>query len=118
MNLCLQATRLDLVDPLRAPQIKALLADGALQLRLFDGQDLVEITHPDYPGARLVCCHNPALEDERACNAPSCWRPPKKNSRPSPRPTLHARPLRVSTNPAAPGMKHQLVNPNDTRSRS
>ena len=38
---------------------------GALQLSLFDKQNLVEIAHPDYPGERLVCCHNPALADER-----------------------------------------------------
>ena len=41
-------------------------SDGALQLSLFDEQNLFEITHPDYPGERLVCCHNPALADERA----------------------------------------------------
>ena len=29
-------------------------------------KNLVEISHPDYPGERLVCCHNPALADERA----------------------------------------------------
>ena len=40
--------------------------DGALQLSLFDEQNLFEITHPDYPGERLVCCHNPALAEERA----------------------------------------------------
>jgi hypothetical protein len=62
----LRPAQLDWISALRAPQIKALVSDGALQLSLFDQQDLVEITHPDYPGERLVCCHNPALEDERA----------------------------------------------------
>ena len=40
--------------------------DGPLQLTLFDQTDLVEITHPDYPGERLVACRNPALAEERA----------------------------------------------------
>ena len=52
---------------LRAPQIAALAADnGPLQMSLFDQQDLAEITHPDYPGERLVACRNPALATERA----------------------------------------------------
>ncbi len=51
---------------LRAPQIAALAADdGPLQRSLFDQQDLAEITHPDYPGERLVACRNPALAAER-----------------------------------------------------
>ena len=52
---------------LRAPQIAALAAaDGPLQLTLFDQQDLAEITHPDYPGERLIACRNPLLAAERA----------------------------------------------------
>jgi hypothetical protein len=52
---------------LRAPQIAALAAaDGPLQLTLFDQQDLAEITHPDYPGERLIACRNPLLATERA----------------------------------------------------
>ncbi|MEO7942504.1 MAG: IS1634 family transposase [Marmoricola sp.] len=52
---------------LRAPAIKKLAADtGPLQPTLFDQQDLAEITHPDYPGERLVACRNPFLADERA----------------------------------------------------
>ena len=46
---------------LRAPAIAALAADdGPLQLSLFDQADLAEITHPDYPGERLIACRNPA----------------------------------------------------------
>jgi transposase len=57
---------LDWVSALRAPQIKALASDdGPLQLSLFDQVNLVEITHPDYPGERLVVCRNPALAAER-----------------------------------------------------
>jgi transposase len=62
----LRPAHLDWLSALRAPQINALVNDGALQLSLFDEQNLVEISHPDYPGERLVCCHNPALADERA----------------------------------------------------
>jgi hypothetical protein len=51
---------------LRAPAIATLAADdGPLQLSLFDQQDLAEISHPDYPGERLVACRNPALAAER-----------------------------------------------------
>ena len=57
---------LDWITALRAPQVKALVRDGALQLSLFDQMDLAEITHPDYPGERLVACKNPLLEAERA----------------------------------------------------
>lgn len=57
---------LEWVTALRAPSIKALAAVGAIQLSLFDETDLAEITHPDYPGERLVVCRNPALAAERA----------------------------------------------------
>jgi hypothetical protein len=55
------------VTALRAPAIAKLAADdGPLQLPLFDQADLAEISHPDYPGERLVACRNPALAAERA----------------------------------------------------
>jgi Transposase DDE domain len=57
---------LDWITALRAPQVKNLVRDGALQLSLFDQADLAEITHPDFPGERLVACKNPFLEAERA----------------------------------------------------
>src|SRR5215471_15563829 len=50
---------------LRAPAIKRLADDGPLQMSLFDTQDLAEIASADYPGERLIACHNPALADER-----------------------------------------------------
>jgi hypothetical protein len=58
--------RLDWITALRAPQVKALVRDGDLQLSLFDVQDLAEITSPDFPGERLVACMNPFLAAERA----------------------------------------------------
>jgi transposase len=62
----LRPAHLDWISALRADQIRVLVNDAALQLSLFDEQNLLEVTHPDYPGERLVCCHNPALADERA----------------------------------------------------
>jgi hypothetical protein len=56
---------LDFITALRAPQIKALVEAGAIQLSLFDTQDLFEITHPEYPRERLVACKNPLLALER-----------------------------------------------------
>jgi hypothetical protein len=61
------ATDFDWITALRAPAIAKLARDdGPLQMSLFDTQDLAEITHPDYPGERLIACRNPALAVERA----------------------------------------------------
>jgi hypothetical protein len=58
---------LDWITALRAPAIAALASDdGPLQMSLFDVQNFAEITHPDFPGERLVCCRNPALAHSRA----------------------------------------------------
>ena len=55
------------ITALRAPAIKKLMADGGpLQLSLFGQQDLAEISHPDYPGERLIACRNPVLAADRA----------------------------------------------------
>jgi hypothetical protein len=54
------------ITALRAPAIQKLAARQAIQLSMFDQTDLAEITSPDYPDERLVCCRNPALADERA----------------------------------------------------
>jgi transposase len=61
----LRPAQLDWITALRAPQIKTLVETDALQLSLFDEHDLAEIDSPDYPGERLVCCHNPALAEQR-----------------------------------------------------
>ena len=61
------AADFDWITALRAPAIATLAADdGPLQMSLFDTHDLAEITHPDYPGERLIACRNPALAVERA----------------------------------------------------
>ena len=58
---------MDWITALKAPAIAALARDdGPLQMSLFDAQNFAEITHPDYPGERLICCHNPVLEADRA----------------------------------------------------
>jgi transposase len=63
----LEPAGLDWITALRAPQIRALIDAGPLQLDLFDDQtDLAEITSSDYPGERLVVCRNPVLAKERA----------------------------------------------------
>lgn len=54
------------ITALRAPQIRALAENGALQLGLFDIRDMAEINHPDYPGERLIVCRNPVLAEQRA----------------------------------------------------
>ena len=35
-------------------------------MSLFDQQDLAELSHPDYPGERLIADRNPYLAAERA----------------------------------------------------
>jgi hypothetical protein len=58
---------MDWVTALKAPAIAKLAeGDGPLQMSLFDTQHFAEITHPDYPRERLICCHNPVLEADRA----------------------------------------------------
>ena len=57
---------LDWITALRSPAIQALVQDQALQLSLFDEQDLFEFTSALYPDERLVACRNPLLADKRA----------------------------------------------------
>jgi len=54
------------ITALTSGAIRELVEKGALQLSLLDQQNLAEITSPDYPSERLVVCHNPLLEEERA----------------------------------------------------
>ena len=56
---------LDWITALRAPQIRELVNGGALQLSLFDEQDLAEIQCDEYPNERLIACRNPLLAQER-----------------------------------------------------
>jgi Transposase DDE domain len=54
------------ITALKAPQVKKLVADGELQLSLFDEHNLAEIASDDYPGERLVVCRNPLVTAERS----------------------------------------------------
>jgi transposase len=53
------------VSALRGQAIRELVDTGALQLSLFDEQNLAEIRSPAYPGERLMACFNPLLAEER-----------------------------------------------------
>jgi hypothetical protein len=53
------------ITALKAPQIKKLVADGDLQLSLFDEHNLAEISSQDYPSERLIVCRNPLVAVER-----------------------------------------------------
>lgn len=54
------------ITALRPEAINKLLAGGAIQRGLFDERNLFELTHPDFPGERLVACRNPDLAERRA----------------------------------------------------
>src|SRR3712207_6862101 len=43
----------------------ALVEQEAIQLSLFDQQDLAEISCADYPDERLIACRNPLLAEQR-----------------------------------------------------
>jgi transposase len=53
------------ITALSSGAIRELVDNGALQLSLLDEKNLAEITSPDYPGERLMVCHNPLLKEER-----------------------------------------------------
>ena len=53
------------ITALTSGAIRELVQKGALQLSLLDEKNLAEITSPDYPGERLMVCHNPLLGEER-----------------------------------------------------
>jgi len=54
------------ITALRAPAIRKLVAEGSLQLSLFDLKNLAQISSPDYPDARIIVCYNPAVAEDRA----------------------------------------------------
>ncbi len=49
------------ITALKSTQIRSLVEGEALQLGLFDERNLLELSHPDYPGERLIACRNPEL---------------------------------------------------------
>lgn len=56
----------DWIAALRPEAIRKLADSGVLQMDLFDQRDLFELTHPDFPGERLIACRNPELAKRRA----------------------------------------------------
>lgn len=55
----------DWITALRSGAIRKLMNGGAIQLGLFDERNLFALSHPDYPGERLVACRNPDLAFRR-----------------------------------------------------
>ena len=53
------------ISALRSEKVRQLVDSGALQLSLFDEQNLAEIASRDFPGERLTACFNPLLAEER-----------------------------------------------------
>jgi len=54
------------ITALKSTQIRSLLESETLQMGLFDERNLLELTHPDYPGERLMACRNPELAKLRS----------------------------------------------------
>jgi len=57
---------IDWIAALKPAQIRKLINQREIQWGLFDERNFVEITHPDYPGERLVVCRNPLMAARRA----------------------------------------------------
>ena len=66
INALRQREGIDWITALRTGAIRTLVDGGHLQLGLFDQRNLFEVTHPDFPGERLVACRNPQLALLRA----------------------------------------------------
>jgi transposase len=56
----------DWITALRSSAIHKLVDAHQVQIDLFDERSHFQLTHPDYPGERLVACRNPALAERRA----------------------------------------------------
>jgi transposase len=53
------------ITALKTGAIRKLMDVEAIQLTLFDQRNLFELTHPDFPGEKLVACRNPDLAFRR-----------------------------------------------------
>jgi hypothetical protein len=71
INALREERGVDWITALRPGAIRQLVQDGAVQLDLFDERNLFELTHPDFPGERLVACRNPVLARRRAAKRQS-----------------------------------------------
>ena len=59
---------IDWITALRPEAIRKLVNDKTIQMGLFDERNLFELTHPDFPGERMVACRNPELAKRRDRN--------------------------------------------------
>ena len=68
------------ITALKAPQIRKLVKEGAVQLSVFDEMNLAEIACEKlHPGQRLVVCRNPLVAEERARKrTESCLKAPRR----------------------------------------
>ena len=57
---------IDWITALRSGQIAKLMEDGTINISLFDQRNLFELSHPRFPGERLVVCRNPLVAGKRA----------------------------------------------------
>jgi len=55
----------DWITALKSGAIRKLCDECAIQLTLFDEQNLFEFAHADFPGERLIACRNPELAHHR-----------------------------------------------------
>ena len=53
------------ITALKSGQIRSLIEAGSIQMGLFDERNLFELTHPDFPGQRLIACRNVELQKLR-----------------------------------------------------
>jgi transposase len=56
----------DWISALRHASIQPLVAAKVITPSLFDARGIAEISHPDFPGERLIACFNPYMAEERA----------------------------------------------------
>jgi hypothetical protein len=73
--------RLDWISALRAEGIRKLREADAIQLPLFEKQDLAEVTCEHFPDERLIVCRNPALAEERSRKREALLRATEKKHR-------------------------------------
>jgi transposase len=66
INEIKQTEGIDWITALRTGAIRKLVDGGHIQFGLFDQRNLFELTHPSFPGERLVACRNEELARSRA----------------------------------------------------
>jgi transposase len=67
VTLVSETAEFGFITALKAPQVRKLVKEGAVQLSMFDELNLAEIACEKlYPGQRLVVCRNPLMAEQRA----------------------------------------------------